>query len=336
MKKLFLFLLAAQKGVISENMLCEKSGVTDDTKDACQQALSALPPECDSFEVIKGNVLEARTLIFGEHHKRCESAKVLCTQSLLSIKNKKNKKKSTLLLESLGHDEKILCKERGYEKLSDDCRGWNLPKKQNDIMQTIYWKSHVMSGPGGLFENFHQKIKELQSKPENIQILEITTFIKIYIESNKQYVKQDEKNYAEFSSKHPGFYSDKGLTVKQGRFRQKVLEKTKKIIEEKRSMHDVMLYIMNRANQYRNSLNAYYLDPAASIEKQNEAMFETIQKTSKENNNIVVYAGDAHVNLFHTKTVKMTDQNKRMIRNLYNKLDEFATENPYAVLSCKV
>lgn len=302
-----------------------------------------LPLGCKDFKLIKGNLMDSRTVILGEEHYVCDEARRLCTESIINFKqifsDEIVSEKTSILFEELGHDQHVMCEEVGHEKLAAVCRGWNIHGKKMNEIHSWYNKANVMQN---LQTEFREKFQELLSLPKSFRIQQAVNYVGHYIQQGKIELRHREAEYNYFikqqsNKKQPNLFSFTLSSLKKEQFRQQQLNIILKRIKNADSLTDIWTYIVNISDKYTDLYNNFIKDHNASFVEPNKAMPKAIKEGISNGKKLMfVYAGDRHVNKHCTRQDAHPKQDEGSIQGLYDALDEFADENPYAVLSCSL
>jgi hypothetical protein len=299
-----------------------------------------LPLECKDFKLIKGDPFNARTVILGEEHYVCDQARFLCTESIINYRRDNSKispEEVSILFEELDRDQKALCEEGGYEKLSKDCRGWNIPGKKMKEVHGWYMKAIVMQN---LQTQFRVTFQELLLLPKVQSTQQAANYVGGYIKQGKVEVHNREAEYSDFMKKYgkkePNLTSYTLDHLEKAQFKQHQLNIIFKKIKKGDSLYDIWMYMIKESDKYTDLYNNFRIDHNASFAKPNKEIPKAIKEgISKGKKLMFVYAGNRHVNTHFTRP-DATPLDPTIVQALYNDLDRFAEINPYAVLSCNL
>lgn len=301
---------------------------------------SDLPPECKDLDLVKGNPLTAKTILFGENHfdVNCYKSMKICTEALTKDISKTNK---IALLESLPAQSQTVCSDesdRGLDTIFDECSGWDLPKNQFDKITKPFRSQHAYNELQQQFEG------ALRLKP-NMDNVSFKNFLSrltdIYTAQLNKEAESQQTKFNQYKKTHPKADQNKFyVTHNNEQTRLKLILKTLKSIasqvqtgvsfkkaiksEITNKLEDA---VVETANELRN--------PHNFMGERNKALAKSTKKYSQKKDRVVAYVGKFHFkpDPQYDKTVQENQQN--IINELFDNLDQYADENPYAILSCK-
>lgn len=284
-------------------------------------AISRLPKGCEDYRLIHGNPDIAKIFILGEDHDTCAEAKIRCSEAI--AKTKKAKKTSTaILFEHDSFDRAVSCKDKKVDKISAKCSGWNI-KREDRLKQTMpLIKNKAIRSIFPIFEDVFIEI--MKNEPTEQQTAAAINYLTDFISSTQDKIEPLK------SASNPSIQDVNLLTLYQYQVDQTSALKNKvaqsnhfstKLLSD---LHRELLTVNDQAK-------SYFKDSNVSIKIPNQHLFSTIQEKAKANDLVIAYAGDAHVN----KNCRGT-QHPEIVQDLYDSLEQYADENPFAVLSCNL
>lgn len=294
-----------------------------------------LPKGCEDYDLIQGNLQNSNSFFLLETHKKCDSARVSCTTALLNQKFKNNstmiKEKATVLFEFAEMNQTVLCKEQGLDHLVDDCQGWNRAENErSDVKLRSLAISDFIFVAKTLLNEF-LKLPLKQQKTEAIEGLEgIISAAKKSLEAKKSFVSFKEANKLNFFTVYSNDIKYEEIQLK---YFTTLLTKVKKTnvlsIEILKSFENINEKMDKEVQRFANNAEE-------SLGKPNKSLLKSIKNTASKNKTGVAFVGRAHMSKNYNTKVGRGKAHLDAVDELYRDLNEFADENPYAVLECKM
>jgi len=296
-----------------------------------------LPPGCENFKLISGELEHAKVFLLGEDHVLCNKTRVDCSKGLLGMRMPGgiNPTRTVLLFENYARNKNFSCSEMGpsYAELSNDCRGWNLPRGQRKH-ESWSAKAEVLRT---IVNNFSKEFPRLSHFPASTQKLIAAKHVQNWIDDVAEAIDQlktmMQALHDEYGENYPLTEMKQiKINLKLDRFRKKHLEAIHRSIMADKPLNDIVPRINNRIADYHARVRTFIGDVEKSIGKPNRAMAKAIRDVSRKKI-AVVYAGDAHVNPRPYQQEIADAKRQKIIWELYEQL---SYTNPYAVLSCQL
>jgi len=294
-----------------------------------------LPPGCEDYELVSGDVDHARIFLLGEDHVLCNTTRVSCSKGLLArqMPDGIDPDQTALLFENLARDNKFACSEMGasYAELSNDCRGWNLPRRQR--------KHESWPGKADVLQkmaiSFAQEFPKLSRFPAATQKLVADEHVQNWIDDVAGTIDQLETMVQVLIEKHGENYpaikmKQIKIDLKLDRFRKKHLETIHQSIMADQPLQTIVPRLNKKIARYHAQVRSFIDDPERSFGKPNRAMAKAIHDV-RPKKITVVYAGDTHVNPRRYQQEIEAAKRQKIIWELFEQLSH---TNPYAVLSC--
>lgn len=301
-------------------------------------ARASLPRGCESYKIVKGNPLTAKIVLLGEDHEPCRDARIKCATAIVrarAIPPKKSvpKSKVTMLFEDHEHTARLSCDDYKVADLSDDCRGWNEPKEdqERNAIDQIKTKEIALRT---MLKIFEPKVKSLLDKPFPQQKTVIVAELNAYIEFGKQLLSDYKSELKERKAKNPQLTYAVEFEIPAGeqiiRYAETVLSQVKQIKQSDSPLMPFAQVIVER-NGYSVILEQYHHDVDRSVKKPNRYLASSIKEAVKQSDTVIIigFAGNAHV-----RKPGMAPKIQTIVQELYDETE--TNDGEVAVASCKL
>lgn len=292
---------------------------------------SDLPLGCEGYELLQGNAIKSNNFFLLESHNACDTARVSCTTALLNQKFKNDnsliKEKSTILFEEAEMNQAVVCKEYGLNTFVEDCQGWNRPAKERSDITTTYMAMNDLSN---IIKPYFYSLHRLPNYKQKEKAL---SYLDDYISGVNKFLIQARKE----QNKHPkNTHFIKSTGIKYNEYQLKHLKYLKATVKKAEKLSaDIFQNFDKEFESISDKAKEYVSDEENYIRTPNQYLLNTIKNVARNNKTSVAYVGRFHMHKQSLAKYGYGQVALDAVDELYQGLNEFADENPYAVLNCK-
>jgi hypothetical protein len=298
-----------------------------------QSASLVLPKECHDLELIKGNPLKAKHLIFGDVHddQNCFFSTLRCAQAL--TKHIPRSKK-VALIEGIPSNMNTLC-DSEMGSIVGNCRGWDIPNilAMNEPLLELQALMKLQEDVN------HECNADDQATTEKKFKKQLTKLIRIYKETVTEFEKQFAQHWETYKKSHHKAKKARFYTLEVGSiaFYKAILNHAlvlKRLIDIGFPYQEALILAINKPITEANiKAQSPEFSISRSFAERNTHYLEVIESLS--NKEIILgFLGAAHVQYAPNAAISGAAY-KQTIKDWHEALDDNAHERPSAILSCK-